>query len=644
MILFENGGRLVQTLNELPNLNNVERLYLDFETTSFDRKEKALKPYQGHRIAGIGVTVDDAPEAWYVPIRCNHSKWNLPLEPALKWLREIVGTCEDWINHNVKFDAHFAAQDGAAFNGRLVDTMTLAKVVQSDRFEYGLDSLSLEWLEEDISPFDVSVQAYLTSCKSKDYGDVPGDIIGEYCCQDVLTTRKLYQYLLQRRHEQTIGVWNTEIALTPVLFDMEVAGLRVDPKELLIQQYLVVNELVKLEEQLHALTGVAIRPHTNEDCFEVLCNKYGLPILSYSEGSSKKTSEPSFDKDTLVSYLAHPLVQQNPLLTEIVTKIQRYRKQHTLNSFFLAPYREHEVGGLMHSDYNQTVRTGRMSCRRPNAQQLSSAAKALIHPYDGYDLVSWDFSQIEFRLIVHYIKDEKATAAYLMDPNMDFHSWVAKMCGIPRRPAKNVNFCMGYGGGKQKVVSMLAANMELVGNLSSQVNTLILSGKITESQRQQVFELLCNRRGEEVYQTYHDTLPGLKATTYRAAKNLEARGYVFNAYGRQRHLPMKASYRAFNSIIQSCAADIQKERTVMIAPRYNKWVRDHGIVLSASVHDETLANVPKEVSADLMALKTMSDMFEDTAVKFCVPIKISCGKSDKNWAETSDDQNKIRFE
>jgi DNA polymerase-1 len=643
MISFSNGGRLVQDLSKLPNLKNSKQLYLDFETASFDRREKALKPYHGHKIAGICVTANEIPGAWYVPIRCSHKQWNLPLEPTLKWLKETILSCEEWVNHGVKFDAHFAKQDGIDFACKLVDTLSLAKVVQSDRYEYGLDSLSLEWLEEDISPLDARVQAYLTSCKSKDYGDVPGDIIGEYGCQDALSTRKLYQYLLRRRHEQTVGIWNTEIALTPVLFDMEVAGLRVDPKELMTQQFLIFNEMLALEEQLHKLTGIAMRPHTNEDCFEVLCNKYGLPVLGYSEGSEKKIGEPSFDKDILISYLSHPLVQQSPELTDVVGKIQRYRKLHTLNSFFVTPYQEHQINGLMHSDYNQIVRTGRMSCRRPNAQQLSSAAKAFIRPYDGCDLVRYDFSQIEFRLIVHYIQDEKAIAAYLENPNTDFHSWVAKMCGIPRRPAKNVNFCMGYGGGKKKVVSMLAANMELVGNLSAQVNELVLSGKIAESQRQQVFELLCTKRGEEVYQIYHDTLPGLKATTYRAARNLEARGYVFNAYGRQRHLPAKASFRAFNSIIQSCAADIQKERTVAIAPRYNKEIRDLGIVLSASVHDETLMNVPKAVSADPSALKMISEMFENTTVKFRVPIKVSCGKSAENWAKASSDENEIKF-
>lgn len=638
MIKFDNGGRLVQSLDELPNLNNVELLYCDFETRSGNPKEPALRPYHGHRIAGACMTADDVPGAWYVPLRCNYERWNLPLEPVLKWLRQTVSTCKKWVNHGVKFDAHFGRQDGITFNGELVDTMTLSKIVESDRFEYGLDSLSLEWLEEDISPFDKRLHAHLSGCKSKDYGDVPGDIIGEYGCQDAITTRKLYQYLLRRRHEQTVGVWNTEIKLTPVLYDMEVVGLRVDPQELLVTQYKTLAEMLDLEAALHALIGFAMRPHTNEDCFEVLCNKYGLPVLGYTD-----TGDPSFDKDVLTSYMAHPIVRASAELTDAVTKIKRYRKLHTLNSLFLEVFIREQVDGVMHPDYNQAVRTARMSCRKPNAQQNSKEAKALIHPAPGCDLVGFDYSQIEFRLIVHFIQDAKAVDAYAEDPDTDFHQWVADMCGIPRRPAKNVNFAMGFGGGKKRIVSMLAANMELVGNLAAKVDELVAAKAINESQRQAAFNTLCLKRGEQVFEQYHDALPTLKSTSARAARALELRGYVFNAYGRHRHLPAKAAFRAFNTVVQSTAADAMKERTVFIAPRYNSWTRDHGVTLCASVHDETLENWPKEVSHDVTALRTMAEMLEDTAVKFRVPMRASCGRSSNNWAEASSDAHKVVF-
>lgn len=638
MLKFDNGGRLVQELSELPRLKDVKRLYLDFETTSFDPKKKALKPYHGHRIAGVGVTADDVPGAWYVPVRCSHEKWNLPLKPVLRWTKGLINSCDDWVNHGVKFDAHFAKQDGIEFKCRLVDTNTLAKIVQSDRYSYELDTLSREWLERDISPYEDRLKAYLSGCKSKDYGDVPGDIIGEYGCQDVITNRTLYEYLLRRRHEQTERVWETEILLTPVLFDMEVTGLRVDPTELKKKQLVTLYKLSKLEEELHKLTETAIRPHTNADCYEVLCNKYGLPVLGRTD-----KGDASFNKAAMISYTAHPLVRQSKKLMTIVTKIQKYRKLHTLNSIFLTPYIEHEINGIMHPDYNQIVRTGRMSCRRPNSQQLSPEAKALVHPPEGMDIGSWDESQIEFRIIIHYIRDEAVIAAYAKDPDTDFHQWVADMCGIPRKPAKNINFAIAFGGGKLRVVSMLALDMLLVSHLADKTDELVAAGKIESSQKQQVFELLCNRRGEQVYQEYHDTLPGLKRTTRQASNNLLSRGYVFNIAGRQRHLPSVASYRAFNTIVQSSAADVIKERTVALAPRYNKFVRDLGVQFFASVHDETAEYHPKELTKDLTTLRKIKEMWEENVFNFRVPMRMACGMSNKNWAIASGDEGELKL-
>ena len=648
MIEFDNGGRLVQELSELPNLSHAKDLYCDFETTSFDPKQEAFKPHHGHRICGICITADDHKGAWYIPIRCSRKQWNLPLDSVLSWLRDTIGTCENWVNHGVKFDAHFARYDDIHFNGKLVDTAVLAKLINSDRFQYGLKELSLDWLDESIDEHGDRLKAYLANCKSKDYGDVPGDIIGDYGCQDVITNRKLYQNLLRRRSEGLIGVWDTEIALTPALFDMEVTGMRVDPLQLQIAEVKILNVLIKQEEELHKILGFPIRPHTNADCYEALCNHYGLPILARTEGGkdedgNKKEGGPSFGKDAMISYLSHPIVLENETIREVVLLIQKYRKLNTLLTFFVRPYQEHNVNGIMHPDYNQIVRTGRMSCRRPNAQQLSPAAKALILPLEDYDFVSFDYAQIEFRLIVHYIRDYEATEAYKRDPDTDFHNWVAEMCGILRKPAKSINFAIAFGGGKKKVVSMLASNMDIVGGLSEKIDQLIESGKVLESERASMFQLLCYKKGEKVYNDYHDALPGLKSTTYRASESLKNRGYVFNAYGRERRLPEKAAFRAFNTIIQSSAADVMKERTVALAPRYNKKIRDLGIALGALVHDETLLNVPKEISKDYDLFREIKALLEDVSVEFTVPIRTSCGSSEKNWKIASGDAGKIEL-
>lgn len=625
MIKFPNGGCLVQTLTELPTFEKVEKLYVDFETSSGHPKLKSFNPWKHCEIAGIGLTVDDCKDAWYVPIGHNEKHWNLQKDEVLAWLQVIYKQANQWVNHNVKYDAHVAANAGLTWTCDLVDTLTLAKIIDSDRVMrggYSLSALSMGWLEEDVSKYENRLKAFLKGCRSHDYGDVPADILAEYGCQDVITERKLYHYINQRCPEMCRKVWNMEVQLTSALFDIEQTGLCIDPTEVQKKQMQVLYEMLALEEKLNELTGMNLRPHVNDDCYDLLCNKYGLPVLGYTDEGN-----PSFDKGALSSYQRHPLVESNKELMTIISLLLQYRTRNTLNSLFLETFLNLHVDGVLHPSYNQAVRTGRMSCSQPNSQQQNTESKALIHPPPGYAFISADYSQIEFRLIVHFIKNQQAIAAYAENPDTDFHEWVAEMCGIPRKPAKNVNFAMGYGGGKERVLSMLASNMELVGEFASQGD----------------FDTLCRMRAEEVYSTYHSTLPELKQTSYNAARVLKLRGYVFNPWGRHRHLAEVAAFRAFNSIVQSSAAELIKEKTIETAPRYNDWFKERNIKQVASVHDETLFQAPITIAKDPETHSRIASIMESPSVELRIPVRVNIGVSENSWAEAGDQVNQVQI-
>lgn len=643
MITYDNGVRCLQPGDQLPNLANARDLFLDFETTSFEDSEGGFNSWKGHRTCGVCVTADEAPGSWYIPIRHRgaDSAGNLDSTQVMNWVGSLIRSCDNWVNHNVKFDAHFAKADGHQFDCRLVDTLTLSKVFDSDRLYkggYGLDALSEAFLEKDIAGFEQRLKKYLSSIKlpnrrtAKDYGLIPIDILAPYGGQDVITNRDLYRYLLRRKPDDINGVWETETLLTPVLFDIEQLGMRVDPQELMIEEYQLMSKLVRIEEQIHDLVGYAVNPGSAKDCYDLLINHFGLPILAWNDNGN-----PSFDKNALKSYLGHPAVLTDEKTLKAVQLIRTYRKAHTQLTFFVRPYLEHHVDGVMHPDYNQTVRSGRMSCRRPNAQQLDKKAKSLILPGEGKAFLSCDYSQIEFRLIVHYIQDVNAIRAYQEDPDTDFHTWVAEMCGIPRSPAKNVNFGIGYGAGKRKVTEMLASNMELMESLGGIIDEKISAGEYKSAERQRIFEAMCRKRAEAVYWQYHDTLPGLRPLTRAASRKILSRGYVQNAYGRRAHLSEKGSHIAFNRLIQGCAADVMKERTVALSPRYNSWMRDLGLELAGSVHDETLIVGDIETTRNPGVVRKVVECLEDTAYKFRVPIRTGAGWSDKNWAIASGD-------
>ena len=66
MIEFDNTVKLAQHIDELPNWCGASTIYADFETTSGDTKLSSLNPWHTCDVAGLCVTVDDEPGAWYV--------------------------------------------------------------------------------------------------------------------------------------------------------------------------------------------------------------------------------------------------------------------------------------------------------------------------------------------------------------------------------------------------------------------------------------------------------------------------------------------------------------------------------------------------------------------------------------------------
>lgn len=623
------NGFLVQHPSELPSgFEFANRLFLDVETRSGDPKRSGDSPFHGDRICGFSVTIDDNPDIYYIPIRHKDRQWNLPMDSVLPWLRKVVSTAKVWINHNVIFDAHFCSQEGAEFTGELHDTLTLSKLHDSDRMSYGLKSLFVDWLNLSKEEQD-SVAQYLESAKSKDFADVPADILGDYACKDVRGNRLLYKFLLSKKPTDNSLAWDNEIKLTPVLYDIEKDGMRVDKTELQIETLKSLQKQIMFGDALHKLSGQEVNPNSNKQIYDLLCNNMSLPVMKLNEESGN----PSFDSDAFEMYLIHPEVLADERKLKTIQLLQKYREEVHFMGLFLNPYSELNVDGWLHPSYNQCVRTGRMACRNPNAQQLNSRAKGLIHPPEGYGILSCDYSQIEFRLICHYIKDVEAIKAYNADPTTDFHQWVADMCGVKRKAAKCLNFGMGFGAGKKKVIKMLSSDPSVIEDVSLKINKMIEDGVISAKDRIRVFNIECQLLAEHLYNTYHERLPGIKQTSYRASDIAKRRGYVFNLYGRRRHLLPRFCYRGFNSVIQSCAADVIKDCVVKLSPRYNKKMRDVGLKIFALVHDDCSSYLPLEAMRDCNIVKEIKSTLEDSTVKFDIPIVMDVGFSEKSWAD-----------
>lgn len=639
--MIELGGNgdtrrvMVESTAELPVFGKVKRLYRDVETTSFDPDMEAFRPFHGHKVAGIAVTVDDHKTAYYIPIRHTGSIYNLDPDVVARWSQDTVDNAESWVNHNICFDAHFDYEgDGVDFKDtELVDTTVLSKIIDNDRFRHGLKPLCKEMFGAE--DWDAPIGDWLRSEKSKNYGDAPADLMAPYACDDVIWNRRLYEDLIAELPTQCSRIWSTERKLTPVLYDMEKLGLQVDKRELAIQLALCLHRILEAQDRIKDFSGTTFID-SNKEMKTLLLGQMGLPILmwNYSKLTGERTN-PSFDAEAFDLYLGHPIVQMNPEYREVLEAVQEFRKESHFKSLFLESWLKWaDESSIVHFQYNQLVRTGRMSGHDPSAQQLNGRAKRLIHPRKGRSFLSADASQIEFRLIAMYCKIASVIDAYARDPRTDFHDHVTKMCEYEDRKAgKTMNFAMAYGAGERKVTRELASNPAIMEAVRTIVEEKVESGEIPRSTAPQVYEAICQKKATGVYRRYHEELPEIKKIYRRAQKIAESRGFVFSRYGRRRHLDSRGARKAFNSIIQGHAMDFIKERMVFLSPRYNSFIREHEIDLAANVHDECLFEGPTEVMNDPVVQQYINDNLEMSEIEHTVPIVWDLGTSETNWKE-----------
>jgi DNA polymerase-1 len=630
MIIFDNGGWLLELTDQLPELAG-EELFLDLETTSFDEDKKALNPWHDCWVLGVAIKSDNGP-AYYVPVNHADGMCNRPQEEVRDWLLRVIARHQVWVNHNVKFDAQvlFTAL-GVDTKIKKYCTVDLAKLIDSDRFQHSLDALARDWLHENINGYEQAMAPYLV--KNLDYGLIPTEICGEYACQDVLTNHRLWRYIDHRMPSESRGVMEMSSRCVDTLIKIERNGMRVNPQQVQLEELKALNRMTQILSQIAERIGFTILPTSPADCRDYLCNHLGLPVLAWNDPKKDGDSNPKFDKAVLEAYKTIPGAD-----VQVLEWMLEYRRLSMFTSMFCSTYNELQVEGLLHPSYKQTVRTGRMACAQPNMQQLMAEAKKLIIPADGNVIISADYSQIEFRVIVHYIKAWEAIRAYAADPFTDFHMWVKNMCDVERDTAKTLNFMMGYGGGKKKLVKALSQQESLI----APITEYILSLGLDETESRAMFMKMALDRGVEVYEQYHGTLPTLKPTSAQAERRVHQRGYCVNKYGRRRTLPIQAAWRAFNTVCQGTAADMMKERLVALDDYLASVAPD--LKLIGVVHDEVVLEGPAHYAQNEHLLDSICYVLEDISVELLVPIRTSLGYSTTNWYDASKSDSVRRFD
>ena len=469
--------------------------------------------------------------------------------------------------------------------------------------KYGFDlktkALALAHRNIMVSPFsfDCAIAGHLTGAGAS--------------TADIFTTMAKQREELSARGMEEL-FYRLEMPLIPVLLRMEMNGIMVNREALHELGRELSTDLARWEDRIYATAGETFNINSSPQVAQVLFERLGL--------KPRKKTKTGFSTDgTVLEELStlHPLPKM----------LLEYRELFKLKTTYadgLDPF-INPADNRIHPTFNQTATsTGRLSCSNPNLQNLpvrtdkGSRIRRVFCAPEGHRLLSFDYNQIELRLLAHYTKDAALIAAFR--EGKDIHRETAHLLfgepslfagdgpddrGDIRRMAKTINFGIIYG------MSPFGLSREL--------------GISPDEAKRFITE-------------YFRKFPGVKDFFADIEKRVTTNGYVSTLLGRRRYFsefsgPVAKNLRDFalraaiNMPLQGSAADMIKRAMLGVHDYLASNRLRTRLILQ--VHDELLFETPDAEREDVGA--TVKRIMEE-ALSLEVPVIVD-RKEGKNYLD-----------
>ena len=659
------------------DLTGIDTVAIDLETYDPNLKTKGLGAVRKDGFV-TGIAIATKNQTLYFPI-AHHMTDNLNTKETWNYLNEKVFQNKDIrkVFHNAMYDVCWIrSATGDMPQGALLDTMIAASVIDETRMKYSLDSISKDYLKESKYKYDMAAKVLDWSKGTiKDpmtsMHKLPYHLVKDYAEQDVNLTLKLWN-IFEKKLDEVLytdhgtkqnktcrNIFELETKLFPCLVDMKFKGVKID-----VQKAKAFGKRLRKTKQniidfIERKTGVKIEIWAASSIKNLLDQQ---KITNYK--TTPKSGLPQLPKDYLTTH-------ENRFL-RLIVKARNFDK--TENTFitglldFVHEGRIHADINQIRSDQGGTV-TGRFSMSNPNLQQIPSKGfigkkmRELFIPDEGCHWGSFDYSQQEPRIVVHYALKiylerepnpddeplplnlieslEKIEEAYHDDKDdVDFHQAVADMAQISRTMAKTINLGLFYGMGKIKLANELnlsRADAEILFNtyhenapfvrrLSQDLIQFAEANKLLFT----LHDRFCrfnkwetqNRQWDRKLNRY-TPVPILTKeeaeTAYKASVNdMYEDKKIPKDYMKHFEMNYKPAftYKALNRLIQGSAADMTKKAMVDLYAQ--------GILPQIQIHDELCLSVKNDKEGDIVK-QTM-----EKAIQLKVPNKVNY-KQGPNW-------------
>ena len=491
------------------------------------------------------------------------------------------------IGHDLKKFFKELAQDGQRIKNETFDTMIAAYLLNPDLKDYDFSKVYYSAFQEMPSEDAQHKPAYLWKLK-------------EYLCE------KLKSVDLVKVFE------NIDMPLIPVLAEMELYGIKIDTPVLASLLKSTSKTLAKLEEKIYKFADGEFNINSPQQLSEILFIKLGLKgRVRKTGGGALSTAAPELEK----------LREEHPIIESIL----EYRELQKLKTTYIEPFPQlvSQTDGRLHTTYNQAgTGTGRLSSENPNLQnvpiktELGQEFRKAFIAEDGYQLVSFDYSQIDLRVVAHVAHDKKMIEIFKRGE--DIHTATAaeifevkpeNVTKEMRRQAKTLNFGVLYGMGP--------------------LGFSRAAGVTTQRAREFITKYFIDFSSVAKY------MEKMKETAHRD-------GYVETIFGRRRpildiystmpQVQAQAERMAINHPVQGTAADLMKLAMIKVSEFLHSFqgpTLDGEAKLLLQVHDELVFEIKTELVKKLAPVfKKIMESVHQLDVPLVVDVKYG-----KNWQE-----------
>lgn len=504
---------------ELPDLRGQD-IVLDLETRDdglANNRGAGWATGQGHI---VGVAVGWQGGAVYAPIAHPDTE-NLDEGNVKRWVADLVRSGGRVTTHHGSYDwGWLGAQWGIrAPDGRIDDTHAMGVMVDENRLSYSLGALCAEYnlVGKDKTLLLEAGRAFGLGDTNKkimsNLWRLPARFVGEYAEGDVSSTLRLKNTLSGLVDQEDVReAYQLEMDILPLCVEMRRVGVRLDTlgAERAISDLEKRSEVVLAEISRRLSWGRGV---TYGDVMSPLWLEKAFTAEGVSYPRTPKTNRGSFSSEWMEGH-AHWLPQ-------MVTEVRKLRE--TSNKYLQGFLLDYAHRGRIHAEMHQLrdcdedgsrgTRTYRFSYSDPALQQMPNPERGateyqreagriirgLFLPEEGEQWAKVDYSQNEYRLIVHFAtlsrlaRAEEAAALYRDNPETSFHQLVMDWTGLAKPEAKDANFAKAYGAAISKFAIMIGKD---------------------------------EAEAERIYKKYDEELPFVSALSQRCKSLADRRGWI----------------------------------------------------------------------------------------------------------------------